>query len=118
MQFWCYYVIVYNSTSATKSLFRSKFKSHDEFEIVNDITGLFYCLFPTSATQETLETSKTESGFVEIGYISNVHGLEGEIRVKTSTGFPELRFSKVKQILFFRILLEPLIWSLVIEYYV
>ncbi|KAM4101115.1 hypothetical protein ACJW30_05G118900 [Castanea mollissima] len=48
----------------------------------------------STATQETLEISKTESGFVEIGYISNVHGLEGEIRVKTSTGFPELRFSK------------------------
>lgn len=48
-----------------------------------------------SAIQEIVETSKAEPGFVEIGYISSVHGLEGEVRVKSSTDFPELRFSKV-----------------------
>lgn len=32
------------------------------------------------ATQEIVETSKAEPGFVEIGYISSVHGLEGEVR--------------------------------------
>ena len=69
--------------------------------------GLFYCLSATSATQETFETSKTGSKFVEIGYISNVHGLQGEIRIKPSTDFPELRFSEVKQAIFFRRLLEP-----------
>ncbi|KAJ7968847.1 RimM protein [Quillaja saponaria] len=47
-----------------------------------------------TATQEIVETSKSASEFVEIGYISNVHGLQGDIRVKTSTDFPELRFSK------------------------
>ncbi|XP_062163262.1 uncharacterized protein LOC133870204 isoform X3 [Alnus glutinosa] len=49
----------------------------------------------STATQEAYETSKTGSEFVEIGYIYNVHGLQGEIRVKPSTDFPELRFSKV-----------------------
>ncbi|XP_058196081.1 uncharacterized protein LOC131312392 [Rhododendron vialii] len=48
----------------------------------------------STATQEIVETSKAEPGFVEIGYISSVHGLEGEVRVKSSTDFPELRFSK------------------------
>ncbi|XP_059439372.1 uncharacterized protein LOC132171970 [Corylus avellana] len=47
----------------------------------------------STATQEAFETSKTGSEFVEIGYIYNVHGLQGEIRVKPSTDFPELRFS-------------------------
>ncbi|PSS02963.1 Ribosome maturation factor RimM like [Actinidia chinensis var. chinensis] len=41
-----------------------------------------------------VETSKAEPGYVEIGYISGVHGLQGEVRVKPITGFPELRFSK------------------------
>ncbi|KAL9366927.1 hypothetical protein Peur_038126 [Populus x canadensis] len=45
-------------------------------------------------TQEIVETSKSESEFVEVGYISNVHGLQGEISVKPTTDFPELRFSK------------------------
>lgn len=49
------------------------------------------------ATQETVETSKGESEFVEVGYISNVHGLQGEISVKPTTDFPELRFSKVTE---------------------
>lgn len=48
-----------------------------------------------SATQERVETADTGSGFVEVGYICNVHGLQGETRVKPSTDFPELRFSKV-----------------------
>ncbi|PON41749.1 Translation protein, beta-barrel domain containing protein [Parasponia andersonii] len=48
----------------------------------------------STATQEHVETADTGLGFVEVGYISNVHGLEGETRVKPSTDFPELRFSK------------------------
>lgn len=32
-------------------------------------------------------------GFVDIGYISSIHGLQGEIRVKPTTDFPQLRFS-------------------------
>ncbi|KAL4563588.1 hypothetical protein LXL04_027632 [Taraxacum kok-saghyz] len=47
-----------------------------------------------SATQETVEVSKNDSQFVEIGYISSVHGLQGEVRVKPNTDFPELRFSE------------------------
>ncbi|XP_020592863.1 uncharacterized protein LOC110033279 [Phalaenopsis equestris] len=30
--------------------------------------------------------------FIEVGYISSVHGLKGELRVKSNTGFPEIRF--------------------------
>lgn len=51
-----------------------------------------------SATEEHVETAKTESGFVEVGYISNVHGLQGEARVRPSTDFPELRFCEVNRI--------------------
>ncbi|CAA3010288.1 uncharacterized protein LOC111412203 isoform X1 [Olea europaea var. sylvestris] len=48
----------------------------------------------STATQETVETSSSDSEFVEVGYISSVHGLQGEVRVKPSTDFPNLRFSK------------------------
>ncbi|KAF2282808.1 hypothetical protein GH714_043099 [Hevea brasiliensis] len=48
----------------------------------------------TEATQEIVETANSGAGFVEVGYISSVHGLQGEICVKPSTDFPELRFSK------------------------
>ena len=41
------------------------------------------------------EENIEESRFVEIGYISSVHGLQGEVRVKSSTAFPELRFGEV-----------------------
>uniref|UniRef100_A0A1D1YP83 Ribosome maturation factor RimM n=2 Tax=Anthurium amnicola TaxID=1678845 RepID=A0A1D1YP83_9ARAE len=34
------------------------------------------------------------SEFIEVGYISSVHALRGEVRVKPSTDFPELRFLK------------------------
>ncbi|KAJ0797292.1 putative 16S rRNA processing protein RimM [Helianthus annuus] len=48
-----------------------------------------------TATQETVvEASEIESQYVEIGYISSVHGLQGEVRVKPNTDFPELRFSE------------------------
>ncbi|KAL5772054.1 hypothetical protein ACOSP7_011662 [Xanthoceras sorbifolium] len=48
----------------------------------------------STATQEIVETSTSGLEFVEVGYISSVHGLQGEICVKPSTDFPELRFSK------------------------
>ncbi|XP_062096873.1 uncharacterized protein LOC133802552 [Humulus lupulus] len=48
----------------------------------------------STATQEHIETADPGLGFVEVGYICNVHGLQGETRVKPSTDFPELRFSK------------------------
>ncbi|XP_051129099.1 uncharacterized protein LOC127250005 [Andrographis paniculata] len=48
----------------------------------------------STGTQEVLETDSSALGFVETGYISGVHGLQGEVRVKPSTDFPDLRFSK------------------------
>ncbi|KAK6124142.1 hypothetical protein DH2020_042115 [Rehmannia glutinosa] len=48
----------------------------------------------SSATQELVETTSSASGFVETGYIFGVHGFQGEVRVKPSTDFPDLRFSK------------------------
>lgn len=71
------------------------------FSCTNQNENLVIVFFPSKtfpATQEIVETSKAEPGFVEIGYISSVHGLEGEVRVKSSTDFPELRFSKVIQL--------------------
>ncbi|KAK9048162.1 hypothetical protein SSX86_032875 [Deinandra increscens subsp. villosa] len=47
-----------------------------------------------TATQETIEVGETEPQFVEIGYISSVHGLQGEVRVKPNTDFQEMRFSE------------------------
>lgn len=41
-----------------------------------------------------METTLGERDFVDVGYVSNVHGLQGEIRVKLNTDFPELRFGK------------------------
>ncbi|KAL6991373.1 Nucleotidyltransferase [Sarracenia purpurea var. burkii] len=49
---------------------------------------------PSTAMQEIVETNNAEPRFIEIGYISSVHGLKGELRVKPSTDFPELRFAK------------------------
>lgn len=46
------------------------------------------------------DDSANEPGFVNIGYVSSVHGLHGEIRVKPSTDFPQLRFSTVLFYLF------------------
>lgn len=48
----------------------------------------------STVTEEIVETAETESGFVDVGYVANVHGLQGEIRVIPSTDFPELRFAK------------------------
>ncbi|KAL3522627.1 hypothetical protein ACH5RR_015461 [Cinchona calisaya] len=47
-----------------------------------------------TSTKDAVETTLTEKEFVDIGYICSVHGLQGEVRVKPRTGFPELRFSK------------------------
>ncbi|XP_062012831.1 uncharacterized protein LOC133729338 isoform X1 [Rosa rugosa] len=48
----------------------------------------------STAAAEIVETAEVESGFVSVGYVANVHGLQGEIRVKPSTDFPELRFAE------------------------
>lgn len=52
---------------------------------------------PRAATEELLEastTSTSESEFIEIGYIRDVHGLQGEVSVKHSTDFPEIRLAE------------------------
>lgn len=49
-----------------------------------------------SATEGAVQTSPSDSRFIETGYVYGVHGFQGEVRVKTSTDFPELRFSKVE----------------------
>ncbi|XP_075481676.1 uncharacterized protein LOC142522282 [Primulina tabacum] len=48
----------------------------------------------SSAAPELVGTNSSTLGFIETGYISGVHGLQGEVRVKPSTDFPDLRFSK------------------------
>ncbi|XP_019461440.1 PREDICTED: uncharacterized protein LOC109360777 [Lupinus angustifolius] len=62
--------------------------------------------FRTTATQGNVavvdvdvdnDSSNSEKeirrGFIDIGYLSNVHGLQGQICVKPTTDFPQLRFS-------------------------
>ncbi|MQM09563.1 hypothetical protein Taro_042436 [Colocasia esculenta] len=48
--------------------------------------------------EEEEEDVEVEEGvgseFIEVGYISSVHGLKGEVRVKPRTDFPELRFAE------------------------
>ncbi|KAK7399729.1 hypothetical protein VNO78_10918 [Psophocarpus tetragonolobus] len=46
-----------------------------------------------AATAEEVVIDNEEQGFVNIGYISSVHGIQGEVRVKPATDFPQLRFS-------------------------
>lgn len=55
----------------------------------------FSALTSTSAAGEIVQTSNGDSEFVEIGYVSDVHGLHGEVRVKHNTDFPDLRFATV-----------------------
>lgn len=54
-------------------------------------------VFYLSATEEAVETSSdSKLDLVEVGFLSGVHGLQGEICIKPNTDFPDLRFSKVK----------------------
>ncbi|VVB08154.1 unnamed protein product [Arabis nemorensis] len=49
----------------------------------------------STATQEAIETSSNSGlDLVEVGFLSGVHGLQGEICIKPNTDFPDLRFSK------------------------
>ncbi|CAH2046207.1 unnamed protein product [Thlaspi arvense] len=49
----------------------------------------------STATQEAVETSSNIGlDLVEVGFLSGVHGLQGEICIKPNTDFPDLRFSK------------------------
>ena len=53
-------------------------------------------VFDLSATEEAVETSSdSKLDLVEVGFLSGVHGLQGEICIKPNTDFPDLRFSKV-----------------------
>ncbi|KAL4289826.1 hypothetical protein GQ457_14G008750 [Hibiscus cannabinus] len=63
---------------------------------LNRLHGLRHGLSPlhSTATEEIIEASKDASSFVEIGYISSVHGLQGQLCIKPNTDFPELRFCK------------------------
>ena len=56
---------------------------------------LYDLIYSVLGTEVIMETTLEESDFVDIGYISDVHGLQGEIRVKHNTGFPNLRFGTV-----------------------
>ncbi|XP_059289562.1 uncharacterized protein LOC132043085 isoform X1 [Lycium ferocissimum] len=71
----------------------SSFPAQSRFKIFHfhqSTLPLLHC----TATEEILEASETDGLFVETGYIYSVHGLQGEVRVKATTDFPELRFSK------------------------
>lgn len=57
-----------------------------------------FVAFAALATQEIIESSPMEAGYIEVGYISRIHGLHGEICVKPTTDFPELRFCEVTTI--------------------
>lgn len=67
--------------------------------------ALIYCIIrfsalsSASAAEEIVKASNGDLDFVEIGYVSDVHGLEGEIRVKHNTDFPDLRFATVCTVL-------------------
>ncbi|KAG9146070.1 hypothetical protein Leryth_024542 [Lithospermum erythrorhizon] len=47
-----------------------------------------------TATEEVAETHESCSEFIEVGYVYSVHGLQGQVRIKSDTDFPELRFSQ------------------------
>lgn len=67
-------------------------ESLDKFEVLKLMYEFIYIV---NIFCPAVEISKSGLEFVEVGYICNVHGLQGEIRVKPSTDFPELRFSEV-----------------------
>ncbi|XP_022715665.1 uncharacterized protein LOC111274909 isoform X2 [Durio zibethinus] len=77
-------------------LSRSLFASSRLRLSLNRLHGHCHGLSPlhSTATEEMIQASKNVSGFVAIGFVSSVHGLQGEICIKPSTDFPELRFCK------------------------
>ncbi|KAI5670765.1 hypothetical protein M9H77_11129 [Catharanthus roseus] len=106
--------IVSSSKSLSPSLLLPKPQRFTAPSRNQSINSMFSCRFPKFPTpvsylqiaQRTLslvrcaattvfaERTKVQTEFVEIGYIYSVHGLQGEVRVKPSTDFPELRFSE------------------------
>ncbi|KAI3969479.1 hypothetical protein MKX01_020040 [Papaver californicum] len=59
-------------------------------------TSLNSSLFFRRTLPPFLRSIADELKFIEIGYVCNVHGLQGELRVKPNTDFAELRFSEGK----------------------
>ncbi|CAA7014452.1 unnamed protein product [Microthlaspi erraticum] len=60
-----------------------------------DARGKSSFIVRSTATQEVVETSSNSGlDLVEVGFLSGVHGLQGEICIKPNTDFPDLRFSK------------------------
>lgn len=71
----------------------SSFPAQSSFKIFH-VRQCTLPLLHCTAAEEILEASESEGNFVETGYIYSVHGLQGEVRVKATTDFPELRFSE------------------------
>ncbi|KAL3020602.1 hypothetical protein AAZX31_05G153300 [Glycine max] len=74
-----------NNSFVLYSRFLHAVKFRRSFATVTATTG--------EAVIDDSDTTNNERGFVNIGYISSVHGIQGEIRVKPATDFPRLRFS-------------------------
>ncbi|CAN1283300.1 Ribosome maturation factor RimM [Linum perenne] len=53
----------------------------------------------STATMDAVETDKSGSEFVEVGYVSSVHGVHGEICLEPSTDFAELRLATARQLI-------------------
>ncbi|KAL6500755.1 hypothetical protein OROHE_025552 [Orobanche hederae] len=74
--------------------------SHAYFRGRNQINSGPAFSFPNKSPLNSLHIRRpsrsivNSTGFVETGYIYGVHGFQGEVRVKPSTDFPDLRFSK------------------------
>ncbi|KAH9627375.1 hypothetical protein KSS87_001214 [Heliosperma pusillum] len=82
----------FHTSKSSPSSSSSPFSWH--FHCLQATHGLRVPPLCSTVTTEIAETSEEELEFVEIGYISDVHGLQGEVRVKHNTDFPEMRLSK------------------------
>ncbi|WVZ26637.1 hypothetical protein V8G54_005181 [Vigna mungo] len=70
---------------------RRSAKFHPSFATVTETEGVV--IDDGDTEPGFVNEGDNELGFVNIGYISSVHGIQGEIRVKPATDFPELRFA-------------------------
>ncbi|KAH6825580.1 hypothetical protein C2S53_017552 [Perilla frutescens var. hirtella] len=71
-----------------------KFSFSSKLPISLHIRPLSHVISHSTAAIDLVKTTPSASAFVETGYIYGVHGFRGEVRVKPSTDFPDLRFSK------------------------
>ncbi|KAL6546432.1 hypothetical protein OROMI_022153 [Orobanche minor] len=87
-----------NSTPLSLTYFRGRNQISGpafSFSSKSPLNSLHICRPSRSIVNSTaLQTNSSALGFVETGYICGVHGFQGEVRVKPSTDFPDLRFSK------------------------